>query len=105
MAEWQPIDTAPVNQSVLVYIPSPVAEHYGPGIYRAILVDTRPDFRAPYWTTTALNCGSDVASNQEPTHWMPLPDLPSLSKHMDHCGLKDDHEGECAAVVTRLLGV
>lgn len=80
MAEWQPIDTAPVNQSVLVYIPSPVAEHYGPGIYRAILVDTRPDLRAPYWTTTALHTGRDVGNGEQPTHWMPLPDPPEVKE-------------------------
>ena len=34
---WQSIETAPRNDSVLIFIPN--AEHYGPGIYRGMLVD------------------------------------------------------------------
>jgi hypothetical protein len=41
----------------------------------------------------------------EPTHWTPLPIPPIRRGHTSACGLKSDHEGECKAVVTRLLGV
>lgn len=72
---WQPIETAPKNVSVLVYIPN--AEHYGEGIYRAILVDMRPTLRAPHWTTTGLHVGRDIGADCQPTHWMPLPAPPA----------------------------
>lgn len=78
MTEWQPIESAPTNQSVLVYIPN--TEHYGEGIYRAILVDTRPELREPHWTSTALHSGRDILGDYQPTHWMPLPDPPKELK-------------------------
>lgn len=78
---WQPIETAPVNQSVLVYIPN--AEHYGEGIYRAIWIESNYEWLSPeqyprHWQTTGLHCGRDCCS-QLPTHWMPLPEPPRLS--------------------------
>lgn len=70
--EWQPIETAPVNQSVLVYIPK--TEHYGDGIYRAI----RPNFGTLRpWQTTGLHVGRDCDDFYQPTHWMPLPPSPA----------------------------
>ncbi len=69
--KWQPIATAPENVSVLIYIPE--WDHYGPGIYRAMLVNMITTKR---WTTTAWACGRDLTSSVEPTHWMPLPDPP-----------------------------
>lgn len=80
MSEWQPIETAPVGESVLVYIPN--ADHYGEGVYRALLIEsdwkTDKDGKHPrHWQTTGLHHGRDCLS-QLPTHWMPLPDPPSL---------------------------
>lgn len=75
---WQPIETAPKNISVLIFIPN--AEHYGSGIYRAILVHFRPEMYEAYWTTTAVNSGYDLGDRHKPTHWMPLPDPPEV-KH------------------------
>jgi hypothetical protein len=68
---WQPIETAPLNESVLVYIPN--TEHYGDGIWRAIHVDMRAVKR---WQTTGWACGRDLPSDVQPTHWMPLPEPP-----------------------------
>lgn len=68
---WQPIETAPTNQAVLVFIPN--AEHYGLGVYRAMRVDMGTGRR---WMTTALRCGSDCRHGQNPTHWMSLPPPP-----------------------------
>src|SRR6185312_5594535 len=34
---WRPIETAPRNESVLIFIPN--CEHYGHGVYRGMLVD------------------------------------------------------------------
>ena len=68
---WQPIETAPTNTSILVYIPN--TEHYGPGIYRAIKVDMGTGVR---WHTSALYGGWDIDAIYTPTHWMPLPEPP-----------------------------
>ncbi len=70
-SEWQLIATAPTNVSVLVFIPN--AEHYGPGIYRAIQVDMGTGRR---WMTTAWACGRDCDRDAQPTHWMLLPEPP-----------------------------
>lgn len=69
--DWQPIETAPTNTSVLVFVPR--AEHYGPGIYRAILVDMGTGRR---WMTTGCHVGRDLGPDSQPTHWMPLPAPP-----------------------------
>ena len=71
-SSWQPIDSAPTNQAVLIYIPN--AEHYGEGIYRGMLVDMGTGKR---WTTTALSMGRDCGTTWQPTHWMPLPPSPN----------------------------
>lgn len=70
MSDWKPIETAPSNESVLVFVPD--REHYGPGIYRAIYVNF-PDRCDPHWTSFGLACGRDIPSDSLPTHWMPLP--------------------------------
>jgi hypothetical protein len=75
MAErgWQPInDQTPTNRSVLIYIPN--AEHYGPGIYRAILVDMGTGRR---WHTTGFAVGRDLTGDVTPTHWMHTPAPPT----------------------------
>jgi hypothetical protein len=69
---WQPIETAPVNTSVLVFLSN--WEHYGPGIYRAIRVDMGTGRR---WHTTAWAIGRDLSADLSPTHWMPLPAPPA----------------------------
>lgn len=74
--EWQPIETAPINESVLVYVPN--AEHYGEPIYRAIKIYFEGRQSQPYWTSTAVHCGRDIAGDYQPSHWMPLPESPLL---------------------------
>jgi hypothetical protein len=68
---WQPIETAPKNASVLIFIPN--VEHYGPGIYRAMLVDMGT---GPHWSANAVAMGHDLGRDTAPTHWMPLPSPP-----------------------------
>lgn len=65
---WQPIETAPKNESVLIYIPN--AEHYGVGVYRGMLVDMGT---GPHWSANAVAMGRDLGRDTMPTHWMPLP--------------------------------
>lgn len=66
--EWMLIESAPVNESVLVYIPN--AEHYGAGIYRAI--KNKYD---KTWSTFGMSVGR-ACGDRQPTHWMPLPAPP-----------------------------
>lgn len=72
LRDWRPIESAPCNVSVLVFIPN--AEHYGAGVYRGLQVDMGTGRR---WMTSALSCGGDCGPHQQPTHWMPLPAPPS----------------------------
>lgn len=72
---WMPIDTCPVNTSVLIYLPR--WEHYGPGIYRAIKCDMDGYKR---WHTTAYACGRDLDPRDWPEWWMPLPGIPYDAK-------------------------
>lgn len=73
-AGWQPIETAPRNESVLIYLPD--REHYGEPIYRAILVDMGSGER---WTVTGLHIGRDLYKDDKPAAWMPLPQSPVLT--------------------------
>lgn len=70
--EWLPIETAPTNASVLIYIPN--AEHYGYGVYRAMQVDMGTGRR---WMTSGLHIGRDCGPDSQPTHWMHFPPEPS----------------------------
>lgn len=73
MSGWQPIETVPTNASVLVFIPN--AEHYGHGVYRAMLVDMGTGRR---WHTSGLHVGRDCGPDSQPTHWQPLPEPPEM---------------------------
>lgn len=70
--EWRPIETAPINQSVLIWCPH--CEHYGDPVYRGMLVDMGTGRR---WSCSAIGMGRDLAPmDVHPTHWMPLPAPP-----------------------------
>jgi hypothetical protein len=70
--EWRPMETAPTNESVLIFVPN--LEHYGPGIYRAMQVDMGTGRR---WMTTAAGMGRDLGPTEQPTHWKPLDQPPA----------------------------
>ncbi len=94
MAEWQPIETAPTGDRITILIYCPESGI----IYQAYRFGGDDRFRM-------YNSGGRIIY-QSPSHWMPLPDPPATKrKHADYCGLTETHEGDCAAVVTRLLGV
>ena len=74
MSEWQTIETAPENESILIYIPR--FDHYGHGVLRAILVNMGTGRR---WHSTCWHAGRDVGPEDLPTHWQPLPPPPTAS--------------------------
>lgn len=68
---WKPTAEAPLNESVLVFIPN--AEHYGPGVYRAAKFNFGTGER---WSVNGLHMGKDCGPEYQPVAWMPLPPLP-----------------------------
>lgn len=75
MSEWQPIETAPDSEPILVN---------APGADRGrdsceVVVVVRTDGEIYYWTNGGPNGGSDLFFKYGlPTHWMPLPPPPAL---------------------------
>ena len=70
---WQPIETAPKETACLIYVDR--AWHYGPGIYRAMLVDNDLGRR---WFTAGWAIGRDLPSDETPLKWRPLPAPPAM---------------------------
>ena len=61
MSEWQPIETAPEGESLLVYMPT----------------DKRNPIQVARWGKHTKVIGNQFAFDMEkPTHWMPLPEPP-----------------------------
>lgn len=74
MSDWQPIETAPKDQTILLY--RPTASSYAriaPGEWDDQRHHARPTPHWMSWHRLAL-----VSDNKEhsPTHWMPLPEPP-----------------------------
>ncbi|MDH0125468.1 DUF551 domain-containing protein [Brucella intermedia GD04153] len=70
---WLPIETAPKNKAIQIYIPN--ADYYGnDGIYAGILVDLGTGQR---WATFGWAVARDLPPHMHPTHWRPLPSAPS----------------------------
>lgn len=69
---WQPIETAPTNKAIQVYIPN--LDYYGnEGVYAGMLVDMGTGRR---WMTFAWAMGRDMVGETRPTRWRPLPAAP-----------------------------
>jgi len=64
-SDWQPIETAPGDETILIYVP-PFAPMQGTrsGRFGTWMIGARSIF------------GRDLAPGMEPTHWMPLPEPP-----------------------------
>lgn len=67
MSEWQPIETAPKDGTpILVYRPAAS----GVGYIQKVSGDYAMLHKSGKWVWA---CSNDAA---QPTHWMPLPELP-----------------------------
>ena len=69
MAEWRPIETAPHGQDVLLFCPD-----RGCSTNRA-----RIELR-PYSTGERGDGWSSMSYHSWATHWMPLPDMPTIKE-------------------------
>lgn len=66
---WQPIETAPTNRAILIHLPG--LDYYGnDGVYAGMLVDMGTGRR---WMTFGWAIGRDVAPENQPDAWMPMP--------------------------------
>ena len=66
MMKWRPISTAPTNVSVLIDADEGVIEAFlENGEWKPIVLDYH-------------GCGCCGGLNPKPTHWMPLPEPPSV---------------------------
>ena len=74
--EWQPIETAPINDEVLVYNPK-----FGVliGWINHNLDAQKP---RPYWVYDNVNKSKKESRAYPPTHWMPLPEPPETSRQL-----------------------
>lgn len=72
MAEWQPIETAPIERGQDGQLGVCVAERWG----------TRWAFHHAWWDDQ-MEAWTDISSDKilEPTHWMPLPEPPHNPAH------------------------
>jgi len=70
---WQPIETAPKDRDVLLYCPKCGVVR---GRWKAQTYHSKPK---PYWTNDRERLyGVIETRNDQPTHWAPLPDAPSV---------------------------
>lgn len=74
MSEWQPIETAPESEPILVFAPK---AHRGHDSCEVVVL-YHVDGEIHWWTNGGANAGSDLyfEPDETPTHWMPLPDPP-----------------------------
>lgn len=70
---WQPIETAPQDQMVLVYSPSP-----DPTLWHTSVCDLSPIICAAKWHPEGGWCVCEI---REVTHWRPLPAAPQEERN------------------------
>lgn len=73
MSEWQPIESAPFDQAVLVY--TMFRGDWSNGDKGIYVAKRRVNRR---WYAFADGCGG--AMDTPPTHWMPLPTPPAVEE-------------------------
>lgn len=81
MSEWQPIETAPKDGTKMILADlsdgGPVPSNIGVGAWE--FVESNDWDEKPVWDWAAY-----AGTTEDPTHWMPLPDPPEVSR-----GLKE----------------
>jgi hypothetical protein len=71
MTDWQPIETAPKDGTlILVFVPP---SDYSIGWYNTEKYNKNP---RPFWGRHNANHSKTVCRSRPPTHWMPLPEPP-----------------------------
>lgn len=70
--DWQPIETAPADQRVLLY--RPTAIYWAQVITGRFNEDKYAAHPKPYWKHDLEHLeGKRCTKANQPTHWMPLP--------------------------------
>lgn len=80
MGEWQPIETAPDGEMVLLSIPDANRGNWGCEVGMMLRNPEDPTGRGySLWSNGGPNGGSDLHFDAmlPPTHWMPLPAPPN----------------------------
>lgn len=74
--EWQPIETAPESEPILVFSPK---ANRGRDSCEVVIIYRMEDGEIHWWTNGGANAGSDLYydDDERPTHWMPLPTPPA----------------------------
>lgn len=89
MAEWQPIETAPRDLWVLGFIPEGVLPQRAGGFNKVhvwpVFLNDGAGLSGDYWEAELGEEGGHaetgwypVSTVVQPTHWMPLPEPPSV---------------------------
>ena len=68
MTTWQPIETAPEHEPILIWVPGVNRGHAS----AEVVIRVADSF----WTNGGPNAGDDLYFEEAPTHWMPLPPPP-----------------------------
>lgn len=78
MSEWQPIETAPKDQTVIVFRPTMWGGkgHIGKARWETDKYLKKPK---PFWSSSEGWIGKTEDRHHPPTHWMPLPEPPETS--------------------------
>ena len=97
--EWQPIETAPKNADILLYCPrrGVVCGRWSDERYA-----TKPK---PYWTHDRERLfGVRETREDQPTHWMPLPEAPNVELTGAAAGLSPQRPATEGSEVERRVG-
>ncbi len=71
---WQPIETMPLDTTVLLYEP---ARELWPGYTVGPYVLVCDTFGSGKWSPACINGFEWECEMERPTHWAPLPELPN----------------------------
>ena len=75
MTEWQPIETAPKdNSAILVYVPMETIKLMATAFWDTV---------ANEWRVAWTGISNKPVKVGNPTHWMPLPERPTLGQLVD----------------------